>query len=132
MQKQEETSMAEQGSAVQTEGKEGNAQRVEARTCDLRKMQECCLDMQRWDQESQCADGTALGEGCKKKKKEFFRYIGQKRWTIEDVPPLINEREELATTDMGKAEVLSEFFASVSTGSQDSHISHIPEPAGGN
>ena len=71
-----------------------------------------------------------------KKKKEFFRYIGQKRWAIEDVPPLINEREELATTDMGKAEVLSEFFASVFTGSQELHLSHIfqfhiPEPPDG-
>jgi len=66
MQKQEETSMAEQGSAVQTEGKEGNAQRVEARTCDLRKMQECCLDMQRWDQESQGTHGTGLGGRCEK------------------------------------------------------------------
>ena len=49
-----------------------------------------------------------------------------------EVPPLINEKGELATADMQKAEVLSDFFASVSTGSQDSHISHIPEPAGGN
>ena len=51
--------------------------------------------------------------------------MGQKRQAKERVPPLIYDKEELATADMGKAEVLSEFFASVFIGSQDSHI---PEP----
>ena len=55
-----------------------------------------------------------------------------KRQAKESIPPQVNEKGELATADMQKAEVLSDFFASVSTGSQDSHISHIPEPAGGN
>jgi len=35
-------------------------------------------------------------------------------------PLLINEKGELASTDMEKAEVLSEFFASVFTGTQAS------------
>jgi len=38
---------------------------------------------------------------------------------------LENKKGELATTE--KAEVQNEFFALVFTGSQDSHISHIPE-----
>lgn len=41
---------------------------------------------------------------------------------------------ELATTDTEKVEVLSEFFASVLTDSQDSYVPepHIPETVGGN
>ena len=64
-----------------------------------------------------------------KNKKGFYRCIGQKRQAKESIPPLLNEKGKLAITDMEKAEVLNEFFASVFTGSQDSHI---PEPLGGN
>lgn len=39
--------------------------------------------------------------------------------------PLLNEKGELATTDMEEVEVLNAFSASVFAGSQDSHI---PEP----
>jgi len=63
-------------------------------------------------------------------------YTGQKRQAKESVSPLLNEKGELAATDMEKDEVLNEFFASVFTGSQYSHIPkpHIPEcePLGGN
>jgi len=41
-------------------------------------------------------------------------------------------RSENWYNNMEKAEVLNEFFASVFTGSQDSYISQIPEPLGGN
>jgi len=61
--------------------------------------------------------------------EEGYRYIGQKRQAKECIPPLLNGKGELTTIDMEKAEVLNEFFASVFTGSQDSHI---PEPQGGN
>ena len=54
------------------------------------------------------------------------------RQALESILPLINEKGELATTDMEKAEVLSEFFASVFSGSEDSHVYHIPAPLGGN
>ena len=68
-----------------------------------------------------------------KNRKGFYRYIGQKRQAEESIPPMLNE--ELATTDMEKVEVVNEFFASVFTGSQDSHIpephSPEPEPLGG-
>ena len=46
----------------------------------------------------------------------------------ENIPPLTNGTGELAATDIEKAEASSGFFASVFTGSQDSCISHIPEP----
>ena len=49
----------------------------------------------------------------KNNKKGLCRYTGQKRQTKEGVPSLANEKGELATADMGKAEVLSEFFLSV-------------------
>lgn len=54
------------------------------------------------------------------KKKKFCRYIDQKRQAKESVPPLINEKEELGTMDVEKAEVLSEFFALVLAGSPSS------------
>jgi len=60
-----------------------------------------------------------------KNKKELYRYIGQKRPAKESVPPQNSEKVELDTTDMEKVEVLNEFFSSVLTGRQDSHI---PEP----
>jgi len=63
-------------------------------------------------------------------------YTGQKRQAKESISPLLNGKRKLATTDAEKAEVLNEFFASVFTGSQYSHIPkpHIPEcePLGGN
>lgn len=47
-----------------------------------------------------------------------------------NVPTLVNEKRELSSTDMGKAKVLNELFSSVLTGSQASHISHVPESLG--
>ena len=52
----------------------------------------------------------------KNNKKGFYRYIGRKRQGKESV--LINEEGELASSDMEKAEVLNECFASVFTGDQ--------------
>lgn len=37
---------------------------VDAVVCDLGRIQGYYLDMQKWDQESQGADGTGLGKGC--------------------------------------------------------------------
>lgn len=62
-----------------------------------------------------------------KNKKGFYRYIDQKRQAKESVLTLINEKGEVATTDMESAEVLNKLFASIFTGSQASHVSHIPE-----
>lgn len=64
-------------------------------------------------------------------KKGFYSYIGLKKHAKESVPPLINEKGELATTLTEKAEILSKFFALVFTGSNASHTSHIPQPLSG-
>ena len=51
-QKRQETGMAEQGPAGQNEGKEEKLQAVEAGMGGLGRIQGCCLEMQKWDQES--------------------------------------------------------------------------------
>ena len=60
-----------------------------------------------------------LARDVKNNMEGFYRYTGQKRQVKDSVPPLLNKQVELATADIEKAEVLSEFFASVFTGSQD-------------
>ncbi|KFZ66869.1 hypothetical protein N338_11098, partial [Podiceps cristatus] len=40
-----------------------------------------------------------LARDVKNNKKGFYRYIGQKRQAKESVPPLVNEKGELAVTD---------------------------------
>ena len=39
--------------------------------------------------------------------------MGRKRKAKESVPPLINEKRELATAGMEKAEVFNKFFSSI-------------------
>ncbi|KFW09685.1 hypothetical protein N327_13834, partial [Fulmarus glacialis] len=52
-----------------------------------------------------------LARDAKNNKKGFYRYVGQKRKTKENVPPPpLNKTGELVTTDMEKAEVLKNFF----------------------
>lgn len=63
-----------------------------------------------------------LARDVKNNKKGFYRYAGQKREAKESARLLINEKGELITTDMEKAEGLN-FFALVFTASQASHIS---------
>ena len=72
-----------------------------------------------------------LARDIRNNKEGFYRYIGQKRQAKESISPLLNEEGERATTEMEKAEVLSEVSASVFTGSQDSHTPE-PKPPGGN
>lgn len=71
-----------------------------------------------------------LVRGVKINKKGFHRYIGQKRWAKKSLPPLINEKREVGSTDMEKAELLSGFFALIFTGNQDSYAYHVPESLG--
>lgn len=47
---------------------------------------------------------------------------------MESTLPLVTENEEQSTVNMDKAEVLNMFSALVFTGTQASHISHVPEP----
>lgn len=55
-------------------------------------------------------------------KKEKY-----KQWKQDIVTPLINQKSELASSDMERAEVLNEFFPSAFAFSQASHISCVPE-----
>ena len=62
----------------------------------------------------------------KNNEKEFFRYIGQMRQAKESGSPLINEKGELASSDVEKFEVLNEFFDLVFMSSQAYHASCVP------
>ena len=66
----------------------------------------------------------------KDNKKGFYRYIGRRRQAKESVSPLMIGNGELASSDIEKAEVLNECFASVFTGGQASHICQDHEPLG--
>ena len=58
--------------------------------------------------------------------------IKQTTPSLRSVPPLINEKEELAYSDMEKAKVLNELFAFIFITSQASHPPCAPElPSGG-
>ena len=71
-QKRQETGMGEQGPAGQNEGKEEKLQAVEAGMGGLGRIQGCHLDMQKWDQESQGADGVELGKQCEKCQEKIL------------------------------------------------------------
>ncbi|GAB0208941.1 hypothetical protein GRJ2_003359800 [Grus japonensis] len=63
-------------------------------------------------------------------KKSFYRYVSDKRKTRENVGPLWNEKRDLVTQDMEKAEVLNDFFALVFTGKGSSHTVQVTEGKG--
>jgi len=61
-----------------------------------------------------------------KNNKECYTYVCHKRQAKESMSPVLNGKGELATTDIKKAEVLNEVFASVFTDSQVSPIAECP------
>ena len=61
----------------------------------------------------------------KNNQQGFFRCIGQKSQAEDGVSPLINEKGELASSDLEKAEILTEFFALIFMASQASHASRV-------
>ena len=65
-----------------------------------------------------------------KYNKGFYRHIGRKRQAKESVPPLMKGNGELASSDIEKAEVLNECFASVFTGGQAFCVCQDHEPLG--
>ncbi|GAB0209462.1 mitochondrial enolase superfamily member 1 [Grus japonensis] len=72
----------------------------------------------------------SLARDVKDHKKSFYSYVSDKRRTRENVGPLRNETGDLVTQDMGKAEVLKDFFASVFTGKCLSHTAQATEGKG--
>ncbi len=60
-------------------------------------------------------------------KKKFYRYISDKKKVRVDVGPLQKETGDLVTRDMEKAEVYSDFFASVFSSKGSSHTTHFVE-----
>ncbi|GAB0203411.1 hypothetical protein GRJ2_002806700 [Grus japonensis] len=72
----------------------------------------------------------SLARDVKDNKKSFYRYVSEKRRTRENVGPLWNETGDLVTQDMEKAEVVSDFFASVFTGKSLSHTAQVAEGKG--
>ncbi|KAK4828824.1 hypothetical protein QYF61_000881 [Mycteria americana] len=69
-----------------------------------------------------------LARDAKNNKKGFYRYVSQKRKVKESVPSLMSKTGKLLTTDEEKAEVLSNFFASVFSGNLSSHTSRVDGP----
>ncbi|KFV02207.1 hypothetical protein N340_13570, partial [Tauraco erythrolophus] len=63
-------------------------------------------------------------------KKNFYRYVSDKKRSRENVGPLRKETGDLATQDMEKAEVLNDFFASVFTGKSSSVMAQVTEGKG--
>lgn len=76
----------------------------------LGRMQECHIDMQRWNRKAKVQEELNLVKDVKKNKIRFCRYSGQKRQVKESVSHRINEKGKMASTDVEKAEVLSKFF----------------------
>ena len=62
-----------------------------------------------------------LARDIRSNKKSFYRYVGDRRKSKENVGPLRKETGVLVTQDMEKAEVLNDFFASVFTNKGSSH-----------
>ncbi|GAB0204921.1 mitochondrial enolase superfamily member 1 [Grus japonensis] len=71
-----------------------------------------------------------LARDIKDNKKSFYRYVSDERKTRENVGPLQNEMGDLDTSDIEKAEVLNDFFASVFTGKCSSHTIQVTEGKG--
>ena len=71
-----------------------------------------------------------LARDVKDNKKGFYKYIGRRRQAKETVPPLMKSNGELASSEIEKAEVLSECFASVFTAGQASLVCQDPESLG--
>ena len=66
----------------------------------------------------------------KDNKKGFYGYMGRKRLAKECILHLMKGNGELASSDIEKAEVLNECFASVFTSGQAFHVCQDPEPLG--
>ncbi|KFV15150.1 hypothetical protein N340_13388, partial [Tauraco erythrolophus] len=68
-----------------------------------------------------------LARDIKGNKKNFYRYVSDKKRSRENVSTFRKETVDLATRDMEKAEVLNDFFASVFTGKRSSCTAQVTE-----
>ncbi|KFV00772.1 hypothetical protein N340_04752, partial [Tauraco erythrolophus] len=66
-----------------------------------------------------------LARDIKGNKKNFYRYVSDKKRSRENIGPLQKETGDLATRDMEKGEVLNDFFASVFTGKSSSCTAQV-------
>ncbi|KFV19397.1 hypothetical protein N340_02194, partial [Tauraco erythrolophus] len=71
-----------------------------------------------------------LARDIKGNKKNFYRYVSDKKRPRENVGPLRKKMGDLATWDMDKAEVLNDFFASVFTGKSSSCTAQVTKSKG--
>ncbi|CAM5150489.1 unnamed protein product [Natator depressus] len=72
-----------------------------------------------------------LARDVKNNKKDFFRYVSNKKKVKENVGPLLNEGGNLVTEDVEKANVLNAFFASVFTNKVSSQTTALGSTAWG-
>ncbi|KAK4819916.1 hypothetical protein QYF61_014651 [Mycteria americana] len=103
-QKHQEACMDEQGAPGQIQTQKGSLQRVEARTGNLGRIQSNCPSSRAIVQAArdQVRKANALivlnvARDIKGNKKSFYRYIGDKRKTRENVGPLWKETGDLVT-----------------------------------
>ncbi|KFV03790.1 hypothetical protein N340_13356, partial [Tauraco erythrolophus] len=68
-----------------------------------------------------------LARDIKSNKKNFHRYVSDKKRSRENIGPLQKETGDLATWGMEKVEVLNDFFASVFTGKSSSCTAQVTE-----
>ncbi|KFV20689.1 hypothetical protein N340_13269, partial [Tauraco erythrolophus] len=68
-----------------------------------------------------------LARDIKGNKKNFYKYVSDKKRSREDAGPLRKEMGDLATRDLEKTEVLNDFFASVFTGKSPSCTAQVME-----
>ncbi|KFV17142.1 hypothetical protein N339_01295, partial [Pterocles gutturalis] len=68
-----------------------------------------------------------IAKDVKGNRKNFNRYVSNKRRTRENVGPHRKKEGDLVTQDTEKAEGLNEFFTSVFTGKSSSHTAEVAE-----
>lgn len=72
----------------------------------------------------------SLATGIKDNRKDFYRYIANKRKTRSSVQSLQKETEDLVTMDKEKAETVNDFCARVLNGKYSSHAGQDEEETG--
>ena len=75
--------------------------------------------------------GLKRARDVKGNKKEFYRYVNDRRKMRENVGPLQKETGDLVTQPVEKAEVLNDFFASAFNSKCSSHTTQVAEGKGG-